>query len=480
MIKSIEFKNFRNLNGKYELNDVLTIICGQNNTGKTNLLDGIRLAFASINGDYFKVKKTDFFKSDDTQPIKILVELSDVSIPSLVYKTLNGYKTGFSVTVHKTNLGRYVKDIRHYDDSPIDFDILQADENVPNVFMIPLLRVEDVFALGLTTSVAKFLSEDSKYYEIKEEIKGKLIDEIKGGVDSFKSFTRDFDDKIDIVPSDPKIIDDDKLYVTDGSFEHNKLIGSGYRSLANIFLNTVGERFSILIIDEIENHLHPSMLRKLLRKIKEVKNVQIVATTHSPVVINESSLEDVIDISGVKLSSLKPNNLKKINAFLHPGRAELVFAENIVLVEGYSEELLINNYLKKHQINWTVVNVAGIMFEPYIELAHILNKKVIVVSDNDRLLSEDEKTPSPRFLKLKSICESYGYSLIEVDNTLETDLYNNSFINDTVNLEQSGDSRTMIAKKNKKTEIAHILVELDIDLSNWHVIKELNEKFKSN
>lgn len=480
MIKSIEFKNFRNLTGKYELNAILTIICGQNNTGKTNFLDGIRLAFASLNGDYFKVCKTDFRNSDDTQAIKILVELTDASIPSLVYKTLSGNKTGFSLTIHKTSLGKYVKDIRHYDESPIDFDILRADDSVPNVFMIPLLRVEDVFSFGLTTNVSTFLTDDNQYHALKETIKEKLIDEIKDGVDSFKNFTKDFDDKINIIPSDPKVIDDDKLYVTDGSLEHNRMIGSGYKSLANIFLNTVGEKYSILLIDEIENHLHPSMLRKLLRKLKEFKNVQIVTTTHSPIVINESPLEDIIDISGKKLNALNPETLKKINAFLHPGRAELIFAENIILVEGYSEELLLNNYLKNHNPNWTVVNVAGVMFEPYIELAHILNKNVIVISDNDILLSEDEETPSSRFLNLKAKCNSYGYLLIEVDNTLETDLYNNSFITSIDNLEAKGSKGLMVAKKNKKTEIAHDLIASNIDLSDWHVIKKLNEKLKSN
>lgn len=43
MIKSVEFKNYRNLNGKYMFNNTLNIIFGKNNSGKTNLLDGIKL-----------------------------------------------------------------------------------------------------------------------------------------------------------------------------------------------------------------------------------------------------------------------------------------------------------------------------------------------------------------------------------------------------------------------------------------------------
>ena len=42
MIKSVTFKNFRNLDGKYEFNNTLNVIIGKNNSGKTNLLDGIK------------------------------------------------------------------------------------------------------------------------------------------------------------------------------------------------------------------------------------------------------------------------------------------------------------------------------------------------------------------------------------------------------------------------------------------------------
>lgn len=83
MIKNIEFFNFRNLNRKFDFTQNLNVIIGKNNSGKSNLLDGIRLAFSSINDDYFKVDKSDFYNSDDSTPIIIKVELEVDSIPSL-------------------------------------------------------------------------------------------------------------------------------------------------------------------------------------------------------------------------------------------------------------------------------------------------------------------------------------------------------------------------------------------------------------
>ena len=52
---------------KFIFNDKLNIIIGKNNSGKTNILEGIKLAFRTINNSYIKVDKSDFYKGDDTR-----------------------------------------------------------------------------------------------------------------------------------------------------------------------------------------------------------------------------------------------------------------------------------------------------------------------------------------------------------------------------------------------------------------------------
>ena len=41
-------------------------------------------------------------------------------------------------------------------------------------------------------------------------------------------------------------------------------------------------------------------------------------------------------------------------------------------------------------------------------------------------------------------------------------------------------SEYYVAKEKKKVEIAEKLIDEEVDLSNWHVIKEINNEFKSN
>lgn len=481
MIKSIEFSNYRNLNKKFQFDEKLNVIFGNNNSGKTNLLDGIRLAFSTITNDYFKISKSDFKNSDDTLPINIKVELEKNSIPSLNFFDENGTSTcGFSVLIKKSQNGRYVRDVSLLNGSSIDFEILKNDMNLPNVYTIPLARIEDIYADGLVTGISKFINSEEKYRDLKKDSRDAIKKQIKEKREEFQKFCKKFNQELDIELSEPKL-SDEKVYIVDGDKEHNYKIGSGYKSIANIILNTLNENYNIILIDEIENHLHPALIRTLIRELRSVNNTMIISTTHSSVVINELKIEELIDISGKKLSDISGESKRKLNVFLHPGRSELMLADNIVLVEGYTEELLLNNYLYNNNYNWTVINVAGIMFEPYIELSHFLNKKAIVVSDNDKSLS-DKLENSQRFNNLKILCSKYNYKLLEVDNTLETDLYNNGYLNNFMDLlkKHKDHSEIYIAKKNRKTEIAEKLIENEIDISQWHIIRDITNEFSGN
>lgn len=479
MIKSVEFKNFRNLDGKYEFDNNLNVLIGKNNSGKTNILEGIRLAFSVISNDYFKISVSDFKDSNCDNLIEINVELENDAIPSLNYVVSDDkYKCGFKVKIRATQSGRFVKEIFLLDGSCIDMEILREDVKIPNLYLIPLIRIEDIYTAGLTTGISKFIDSEEKYKQLKEDSKNAIYNEIEDKREKFRTLCKKFNENIDIQLTDPKFLNE-RLYIVDGINEHNFNIGSGYKSIANIMLNTLDEKFNIILIDEIENHLHPALIRTLIRELREVPNTIIIATTHSSVVINELEMQEIIDISGKKITSInKPEIIKKLNIFLHPGRNELMLADNIILVEGYTEELLLRYYLKKINYNWTVINVAGVMFEPYIELASLLNKKIIVISDNDKLLDENMSNSS-RFENLKHLCVEKNIKLIEINNTLETDLYDGGFLKKCKDLLKEHDKYPgfYIAKNKKKTEIAERIIENEINLDEWHVIKEIKDEF---
>lgn len=60
-----------------------------------------------------------------------------------------------------------------------------------------------------------------------------------------------------------------------------------------IILTALEENPSILLIDEIENSLHPELLEFLISSLKEESEGYVFVTTHSPVVLNLVEPEDI-------------------------------------------------------------------------------------------------------------------------------------------------------------------------------------------
>ena len=53
----------------------------------------------------------------------------------------------------------------------------------------------------------------------------------------------------------------------------------------------------IVLIDEIENHLHMELQRRVLRTLTELfPNIQFIVTTHSPFVLNSIDKATVYDL----------------------------------------------------------------------------------------------------------------------------------------------------------------------------------------
>ncbi len=120
------------------------------------------------------------------------------------------------------------------------------------------------------------------------------------------------------------------------------------------------------------------------------------------------------------------------------------------------------------------------MFEPYIELSLLLKKKLVVISDTDILLNDD-LTPTNRFKKLEEYCKKNKIKMLSMFNTLESDLFENKIISSDFLewLQKAPNAEIYVAKNGKKTLITEKIIESNIDLSDWHIIKEIENEFES-
>lgn len=147
----------------------------------------------------------------------------------------------------------------------------------------------------------------------------------------------------------------------------------------------------IILLEEPESHLSFSKLNQLVSAIeRKYGDKQIIISTHSSYVANKLGLENLLLLENhqvTKISDLPAAHFfKKIAGY---DTLRMILCKKAILVEGDSDELIVQKaYMKMHngklpiQDQIDVISV-GISFLRFLELADALNITVAVVTDND-------------------------------------------------------------------------------------------------
>jgi putative ATP-dependent endonuclease of OLD family len=182
-----------------------------------------------------------------------------------------------------------------------------------------------------------------------------------------------------------------------------------------------------LLIEEPEAHLHPQFQTRLLRYLEtqvEQRDVQVIVTTHSPVLASAASLDALIHVSRrgvtngytysairIEDCALSQHSRRFISRWLDVTKSTLLFARGVILVEGIAEGMLLpelaRRVLKKYNQEQTngasrlpksledagvsIINMNGIYFKHFMQLfcnlRSISGKNIPVrcsgITDND-------------------------------------------------------------------------------------------------
>jgi putative ATP-dependent endonuclease of OLD family len=176
------------------------------------------------------------------------------------------------------------------------------------------------------------------------------------------------------------------------------------------YLGSNAKVFPVLVIEEPEAHLHPSLQYKFLKFLHGNTNQkarQVFISTHSTNITAAVGLDQIICLHTLSKGSINigypgkvfPDTAAGKNAkayvqrFLDATRSDMLFAKNIIMVEGIAEQLLLptfSKYISKSlEDNHTVViHVGGRYFEHFLTLfdntkAHTIHKKVACITDRD-------------------------------------------------------------------------------------------------
>lgn len=150
---------------------------------------------------------------------------------------------------------------------------------------------------------------------------------------------------------------------------------------------------NLLLIEEPENHLSHTKLNALINKIKNGNSdKQIIISTHSSFVANKLGLEHLIflhDKMTTRLNELSSDTQKFFEKIAGYDTLRLILCKKAILVEGDSDELVVQKaYMLQNSGKLPIedeidVISVGVAFKRFLEIAKKINKEVIVVTDND-------------------------------------------------------------------------------------------------
>ncbi|HEV2639394.1 MAG TPA: AAA family ATPase [Actinocrinis sp.] len=173
-------------------------------------------------------------------------------------------------------------------------------------------------------------------------------------------------------------------------------VGKGEQNTLKILL-ALGKKVDeahIVLIEEPENHLSFLNLGKLMKKISDkCVGKQVFVTTHSSYVLNKLGLEKLILLSpekGHRIDSLPADTQDYFRKLSGYDTLRVVLARRSILVEGPSDELVVQRaYLDAHRClpvdnGVDVINARGLTFKRFLDIACLLpQNRIAVVTDND-------------------------------------------------------------------------------------------------
>lgn len=505
------FKRFTHF--ELDLNPTFNVIVGDNETGKSSVLDAIglvltgqydgRLVQYAIDPYIFNAQDVaDFFQKlrnkQHRSPPRVLIEAylkSDAHDPALsALKGTNNTKNedcpGLKVEIdidhdHIESLKTYVSDNSNPSVLPVEFykaTWRAFDNNNMTLRKLPFRAATIDTSLTRTHRgpnkyvsqiVSDVLSEDQRrelslaYKRLRHgftqeegvatinkhlEQQGNIVTTKKLTVQMDMSSRTTWDSAI-------------TAHMDDLPFD---CAGKGEQCRVQMRLAIAGTSQSrVLLVEEPENHLSHSKLNMLMEDIqKDCADRQVIITTHSAFVLNKLGIDNLRLISHdgktaalMELASETKDYFMKLPGY---DTLRLILSKRCILVEGPSDELIVQRaYRDKYgklplEDGIDVFSIGALAFNRFLEIAERLNLDVRVVTDNDGDV-QALKTKYAPYLDGGGSKVRICYDTDETCQTLESQLLKSNSL-DTLNAilgKKFTENYTLLKyMKNNKTDCA--------------------------
>lgn len=416
-----------------EFQDGVNVLIGENNSGKTTIIDAIRLVLKTQSQDFFQVEEKDFFQNKGSEyratELKIECTFKGFSHHDAAhFLEWIGFDNKECEDEQKEQeyilkVWLYAKrkdnSVIQYTRAGLDSDGTylegEAKEVLKIVYLKPLRDALAEMTHGNKSRLAQILKShpifiskndetgtkekhklEKKYKKLKDEVDVFFQDGKEDGsiiTQTLKRFLEEFllkSDKKDAAIQLTGTELTDILKQLDLVLEENK---SGLGSLNLLFIAAElllhqehKQGLKLTLIEELEAHLHPQYQHRLIDFItKQNKEYgQFILTTHSTTLASQIRLENLIVCQGENVfpmrkgrTELNENDYKFLERFLDTTKANLFFARGVILVEGESENLLIPTIAKiiNRPLNEYGVSIVNVGSREYHRYAKIFCRK---------------------------------------------------------------------------------------------------------
>lgn len=155
--------------------------------------------------------------------------------------------------------------------------------------------------------------------------------------------------------------------------------------------------YCMIAFEEPESHIHPHSQRELVANFTSILGQRIV-TTHSPYILASSNLSDLVYVAMRKaqthfspLSNLKltSEEIRQVERFVLNTRGELLFANVAILAEGETEEqalqIFFNDFFRcePYELGVSFVGVGGKNYLPFLRVLESIGTSWYVFSDGE-------------------------------------------------------------------------------------------------
>lgn len=424
-VKLINYKRFK----KYALepNQRISVLVGDNEVGKSSILEAIDLVSCG------NVRRVEALGVDRLLNVDAVQEFNDGdrsfgNLPKLIVElyldgnfdhTMNGENNTDEIVCdgirlvcepnfdYQTEIAEAMQECADY--FPYDYYSIRfstfADEGytgykkkLRSIFIDSTQMSSDYATNDFIRRMYSQFTEDDikeravhkgKYRQMKNGFRAESLQKLNNRISIEKNYA------FGLKPSSIASLESD-LMIFEGEIGiDSKGTGKQVFIKTDFALERSGTNIDVVLIEEPENHLSHINLRKLVERVSATQEGQIFITTHNSLISTRLELQNLLIMH--EEACEKPTSLKELTEetakyFMKAPVANIIeysISRRVVLVEGPSEYMLFERFYetvagnKPENDDVHIIDVRGLSFKRYLEIAQLLGSKVAVVTDND-------------------------------------------------------------------------------------------------